>query len=161
MGIEKSLLGTRARLESESHTQEEYVKEADMARRLMSNLRSTITIDTPTAANEVWRQVRKELFSSSSSHSEQFRMHAMGSNESLQSIAVVSSVVRHVKGSERSLSQRINCYASNAGTGYDSLRGRWTDHQCHNWDSEVVVVGGVTTTQGERENRSQGEGLQV
>jgi hypothetical protein len=68
-------------------------------------------------------------------------------------------VIRHVKESEEDLSQWINCYASNAGTNYDSLRGRRTDSQCHSWGSKAVVVGGVTTTQGERESRSQGKGL--
>jgi hypothetical protein len=70
----------------------------------------------------------------------------------------VPSVVRHVKGSEKNLSQWINCYASNAGTGTDSPRGRWVDRQCLYRDSEAVVVGGVTTTRGERESRSQGKG---
>jgi len=53
---EKSLLGKRARLASESPAQEEYVTEADKARRLLSNLRSPINMDSPTVANEVWRQ---------------------------------------------------------------------------------------------------------
>jgi hypothetical protein len=70
----------------------------------------------------------------------------------------VPSVVRYVKGSEENLSQWVNCYASNAGTSTDSLRGRRADRQCLYWGSEAVVVGGFTTTQGERENRSQGKG---
>ncbi len=36
---------------------------------------------------------------------------------------LVSSVVRHVKGSKGHLSRQINCYASNAGTGGISLNG--------------------------------------
>jgi hypothetical protein len=58
-------------------------------------------------------------------------------------------VIRHVKESEEDLSRWINCYASNAGTGYDSLRGRRTDSQCHSRGSKAVIVGGVTTTQGD------------
>ena len=68
------------------------------------------------------------------------------------------SAVRRVKGSEEDLSQRTNYSVSNAGTGTDSLRGRRADRQCQSWGSEAVVVGGVTTTQGERESRLQGEG---
>lgn len=86
---------------------------------------------------------------------------ATGAMGSLQYHWLVSSVVRHVKESERGLNQRINCYASNAGTSCDSHLGRLTDSQRRNRDSEAVVVGGVTTTQGGRESRSQGEGLQV
>jgi len=67
----------------------------------------------------------------------------------MQHPSQVSSVVRHVKGSKGHLSQRVNCYASNAGTECDSLRGRLVDSQCHTQGSEVVVVGGVTTTQGD------------
>ena len=57
-GHEKSLLGKRARLESESHTQDEYVTEVDKARRLLSNLSPPIIIDIPTVTNEVWRRAR-------------------------------------------------------------------------------------------------------
>ena len=58
----------------------------------------------------------------------------------MQSDGLVSSVVRHVKGSEGHLSQRINCYASNAGTNIGSLRGRLADSQCQCWGRRVVVV---------------------
>jgi hypothetical protein len=68
------------------------------------------------------------------------------------------SAVRRVKGSEEDLNQRRNYFVSNAGTGTDSQQGKWADRQCPGRDSEAVVVGGVTTTRGERESRLQGEG---
>lgn len=39
-------------------------------------------------------------------------------------------MVRHAKELEGNLKQRINCYASNAGTDCDSFsnKGRWVDH---------------------------------
>jgi hypothetical protein len=76
----------------------------------------------------------------------------------MQSPRQVSNVVRHAKVPEGDLSQRRNCYVSNAGTGADFLRDRRADHQCPSRGSEAIVVGGVTTTRGERESRSQGEG---
>jgi hypothetical protein len=86
--------------------------------------------------------------------------YVTGETQSLHNLEYeFPSVIRHVKESEEVLNQWINCYASNAGTSYDSQKGRQTDGQCHNWDSKAVVVGGVTTTQGERESRSHGEGL--
>ncbi len=45
---------------------------------------------------------------------------ATGLIRSMQSDELVSSVVRHVKGSERHLHQRINYWMSNAGTNNDS-----------------------------------------
>jgi hypothetical protein len=167
-GHEKSLLRKRARLEAESHRQDEYVTEADMVRRSLSNLRHPITRNTPTAINEVWRQTGNgsNLIPCPATHRELCESSTMGRMKSLQYHQLVSSVVRHVKGSERGLSQRINCYASNAGTECDfleatTLRDRRADRQCHARGSESVVVGGVTPTQGERESRSQGEGTQA
>lgn len=157
------MCGKRARLESESHTQKEYVTEVDRARRSMSNLRSPITIGTPTVANEVSRRAGTELLfiSCPATRAKTCESSVTGPMKSLQFHRLVSSVVRHVKGSERSLRQRLNCYASNAGTGCVSLRGRRADRQCHSRGSESVVVGGVTSTRGERQIRSQGEGTQT
>ena len=162
-GHEKSLLRKRARLAAESHRQDEYVTEADMARRSLSNLRHPITQNAPTAINEVWRQARNEsnLIPRPVTREHQCETKYTGLMKPLQPNQLVSSVARHVKGSEGGLSQRINCYASNAGTECDSLRGRLADSQCHTRGSESVVVGGVTTTRGERESRSQGEGTQA
>ena len=162
-GHEKSLLRKRARLESESHTQDEHVTEADMVRRLMSNLRLPTTIEMPTVTNEALRRAGSKRLQTSRPviPIQSWELFDTGLMKSVQHYQRVSSVVRHVKGSERGLSQRINCYASNAGTGCDSLRGRRADRQCHTRGSESVVVGGVTTTQGGRENRSQGEGTQT
>ncbi len=133
----------------------------------MSNLRSPIKTAPPTVTNEVVRRAVSELLLT---HRPATRIvfdesSDTGAVSSLQSHSLVSSVVRHVKGSDRSLSQQINCYASNAGTECGSplaatLRGRLADSQCHTRGSEIVVVGGVTTTQGDRESRSQGEGTQ-
>lgn len=121
-GIGSSLLGKRARLESESHAQDEYVTDADMARRLLSNLRFPITEHTPTVANEVWRLVGGEfsLPSCPATRSAYSESSATGSMRSLLSHRIVSNVVRHDKGSDRSLSQMFICYASNAGTGHSS-----------------------------------------
>jgi hypothetical protein len=167
-GHEKSLLRKRARLEAESHRQDEYVTEADMARRSMSNLRLPITQNTPTAINEVWRRARNEsnLIPRPVTREYQCEAKYTGLMKPLQPNQLVSSVARHVKGSEGGLSQRINCYASNAGTECDflvatTLRDRLADGQCHARGSESVVVGGVTTTRGGRESRSQGEGTQA
>jgi hypothetical protein len=126
-GIGSSLLGKRARLESESHAQNEYVTDADMARRLLSNLRFPITERTPTVANEVWRLVGSELRLTScpATRSAYSESSATGSMRSLLPHGIVSNVVRHDKGSDRSLSQTIVCYASNAGTGHSSLLKRF------------------------------------
>jgi hypothetical protein len=72
----------------------------------------------------------------------------------MQSDELVSSVVRHVKGSESHLQQRINYWMSNAGTNNDSsARGRLADDQCQSWGRVVVVLSG-------RERLSHGEGPQ-
>jgi hypothetical protein len=76
----------------------------------------------------------------------------------MQSPRQVSNVVRHAKVPEGDLSQRRNCYVSNAGTGPHFLRDRRADRQCESRDSEAVVVDGVTTIRGKRESRLQGEG---
>jgi len=152
--------GTQARLEGESHSREGHVAEADTVRRSMSNPRTPIIIKLPTVTNEVVMRLARTKFSLKpcpqleSAFSSQY-----GLAGSLQLGELVSSVVRHVKGSEGHLSQRINCYASNAGTGCGSLRGRRAGRQCRRRGSKAVVVGGVTTTQGGRESRPQGEGL--
>ena len=151
--------GTPASLEDELYIQDENVAEAEMVRRSRSNPRTPLTMNIPTIANEVWRRVGSECDYIPYPATRIFLCELSGAMKSLQFHRLVSSVVHHVKGSEGHLSQRINCYASNAGTGYDSLRDRLADSQCRSQGSEVVVVGGVTTTQGEWESRSQGEGL--
>jgi hypothetical protein len=152
--------GKQASFEAEPYCQDENVAEADTARRSMSNPRTPITIGTPTTVNEAWRQAGREdcVTPYPTTRMVYCESSVMGAMRSLQSRRLVSSVVRHVKGSEGHLSRRINCCASNAGTGGDSLRGRLADSQCRSRGSETVIVGGVTSTQGERENRSQGEG---
>ena len=157
------MCGKRARLESEPHTQYEYVTDVDKARRSMSNLRPPITIRTPTVANEVSRRAGFDLpfISCPATRTKICESSVTGPMKSMQFHRLVSNVVRHAKGSDRSLRQLSSCYASNAGTGCVSLQGRRADRQCHRRDSESVVVGGVTTTQGERQIRSQGEGTQT
>jgi hypothetical protein len=82
------------------------------------------------------------------------------SMESLQFHGLVSSLAAQVKVSEGDLSQRINCYLSNEGTGYDSfIWGRQTGCQCHNQGSESVVVVGVTTHQGDGSAVHRAKGL--
>ena len=139
--------------------------ETDRARRLLSNLRSPINTAPPTVTNEVVRQAVSELLliPRPATRIVLDESSVTGPVKPLLSHRLVSSVVRHVKGSERSLSQWINCYASNAGTSCDSLeaatlRGRLADSQCHSRGSESVVVGGVTTIQGAGEMPAQGEG---
>lgn len=152
--------GKQANLESELHTQDENVAEADKVKRLMLNLRTPINMSIPTVANEVWRRAGfdERYTPCPATRICGFESSVTGAMKSMQHHRLVSSVVRHVKGSEGHLNRRINCYASNAGTGSDSLWGRLADSQYHSRDSETVVVGGVTSTQGERESRSQGEG---
>jgi hypothetical protein len=162
-GHEKSLWRKQASLEAESHCQDENVAEADMVRRSMSNLRTPINMWPPTVTNEAVRRARiNDLFTPCpATRGGSYELSDTGFIGSLQSDELVSSVGHHVKGFERHLSQRINCNASNVGTDCDSLRGRLVDNQCHDQDSETVVVGGVTATQGERESRSQGEGSYI
>jgi hypothetical protein len=140
--MRSSLEGKQASLETELHRQDENVAEADMVRRLMSNLRTPITIDTPTVANEVWRRARFDGFFTPCPATRRFGFESSvtGLIRSLQSDELVSSVVRHVKGSEGHLSQRINCYASNAGTGCCSLRGRLADSQYRSRGRGAVVL---------------------
>ena len=159
-GMRTSSEGKQAILEGESHSQDENVAEADTVRRSMSNPRTPIIKEPPTVTNEV---VRRAGFKGLHTPCPATRIvvcesSATGATRSLQSRRLVSSVVRHVKGSEGHLSWRINCCASNAGTGGGSLRGRLADSQCRGRGSKIVVVGGVTSTRGERESRSQGEG---
>jgi hypothetical protein len=147
----------------EPYHQDEHVTEADMVRRLLSNPRYPITTWTPTTASEVggragYEVKKKRVVSTGAVKVEGDRP---GSVESLQFHRLAQNVVRHAKGSEGNLSQQINCYASNAGTERSSLQGRLADSQCRVRGSESVVVGGVTTTRGERERRSQGKGTQT
>ena len=114
---EKSLLRTQARLAMELHHQEEHVAEADKARPFMSNRRLPISPNTPTVAKEVWRRTGRFL---SRNSFDLVRVVSHGVMGSLQSHALASSVVRHVKVAEKGLNQRINYDASNAGSGCDS-----------------------------------------
>src|SRR5215472_3156428 len=84
-----------------------------------------------------------------------------GDHKVLTTFGLVPSVARHVKGSEENLNQRINYYASNAGTDGDSLRGRWADHQCHNRGSEVIVVVEVTLHQGDGSTEHRAKDLRL
>lgn len=53
MGMRTSLEGKQASCENEQHIQDANVAEANMVRRLLSNLRIPIIIELPTVANEV------------------------------------------------------------------------------------------------------------
>ena len=99
-------------------------------------------MQSPTAINEVMRQARSMLdFIPCPTTCWTFcKSSAMGMMKSLQFHHQVSSVVRHVKGSKRDLSRRINCYASNAGTGCCSRQGRLADSQYSSRGRRVVVV---------------------
>jgi hypothetical protein len=106
-----------------------------MVRLYMSNLRIPITIEPPTIANEVERQTEFNHWFSLCPTTWIFFHKFVGDMKSVQHHNRVSSVVRHVKGSKGHLSQRINCYVSNAGTNIGSLeattlRGRLADSQC-------------------------------
>ena len=135
-----SLEGKQASLEKELYLQDENVAEADMVRREMSNPRTPIIIIPPTIANEAARQTGiDDDFTPCPITLILFELVA-GFIRSLQSDELVSSVVRHVKGSEGHLSQQLNCYASNAGTDCDSCKGRLADSQSHTQGRRVVVV---------------------
>ena len=152
MGMGTSLEGTQASREGESHSQEANVAEADMVKHSMPNLRTPITIETPTAINWVWRRTGFNYFLTPCPATRACccESSVTGAMKSMQHRRLVSSAVRCVKGSEGHLSRRINCYVSNAGTIYRSLRGRSADDQYGRWGSKAVVVDGVTTIQGER-----------
>lgn len=145
----------------EPYHQDEHVTEADMVRRLLSNPRYPITTWPPTTANEVEGQANYDVEIVGRPSTANVEGDCLGSVESLQSRRFAPAWYATSKGSEGDLSQRINCYASNAGTERSFLRGRLADGQCYARGSESVVVGGVTTTQGERESRSQGKGTQT
>lgn len=146
----------------ESHTPKMRTsRKSKMVRRSMSNPRSPKTRNTPTVTNEVWRQAGFYVKLTPCPAMPHMELRLSGVTRSLQPFSLVSSVVRHGKGSEGNLNRQVNCYASNAGTGCNSRKGRLADSQCYRRGSESVVVGGVTTTQGERESRSQGKGTQI
>jgi hypothetical protein len=101
----------------------------------MSNLRTPIIIEPPTIANEVERQTEFDSLLTLCPATWIFFYKYVGDMKSVQHHNRVSNVVRHVKGSKGHLSQRINCYVSNAGTNIGSLeavilRGRLADNQC-------------------------------
>lgn len=147
---EKSLLGTHTSLEEELYLQDENVAEAD---KVNPYGKSEIPIfKLPPKIAKRWGDLLRrgvyysltpQLIFLSMSH------QIWESVRSLQSGGLVSSLADQVKVSEGDLSRWINCYLSNEGTGYDSLRGRRTGRQCHNQGSEFVVVVGVTTHQGD------------
>lgn len=109
----------------EPYHQDEHVTEVDMVRRLLSNPRYPITTCPPTTANEVEGQANYVVEIVGRPSTANVEGDCLGSVESLQFHGLAPSVVRHVKGSEGDLSQRINCYASNAGTERSSLRVGW------------------------------------
>ena len=132
-----------------------------MVRPNMSNPRPPRITNTPTVVTRCGDEQEGNLYSPPAPPSHLFLgARGQGSTESSQLTGRVSRAARRVKGSEGNLRRRINCYASNAGTGCNSPRGRRADRQCCNRGSETVVVGGVTSAQGARESRAQGEGSQ-
>ena len=137
-----SLWGKQTSLEGKLYSQDENVAEADMVRPKMSNLRIPITIEPPTIANEVVRRAGFECFLTPCPATRilLYESSDTGAMKSVQPNRLVSSVVRHVKGSKGHLSRRVNCYASNAGTDDNSLRGRSADDQCCRRGRRVVVV---------------------
>ena len=54
------------------------------------------------------------------------------------------------------LTEKLLCEQRRNSLGLPA-RGRRTGRQCPNEDSRLVVLGGVTPAQGDRESRSQGE----
>ena len=156
-GMRMSWPGKQTRLEGESSSQDEYVAETDRARRLLSNLRHPITIDTPTmikrCGNEIgvimvfysYPATRRHFYGSSDTGD----WLDFASNNLVPSVLGTMGKPAHVKESEGGLRQWLNCHLSNAGTGSDFRKDRWVDHQCQSRGSVAVVVGGVTTTQGD------------
>jgi len=135
--------GTQASREGKLYPQDANVAEVDMVRLLMSNPRTPIIINPPTIANEVGRRTGfGRIFTPCpATRMIDYESSATGRRKSLQHPSLVSSAVRCVKGSKGHLSQRINCYASNAGTECNSRRkGRLVDSQCHTQGRRVVVV---------------------
>jgi hypothetical protein len=161
-GHEKSLLGKHASLEGKLYSQEENVAEADKV-NMVCESEIPICIRPPTIAKRWGDLLRRNLFYSSAPQLTPIFVSRQiwESMESLQFHGLVSSLVIQVKISKGDLSQRINCCLSNEGTDYDSLQGRWTGHQCHNQDSESVVVVGVTTHQGDGRADHRAKGLRL
>jgi len=159
-GHEKSLLGKHASLEGELHSQEENVAEADKVNPYGES-EIPICINSPTVAKRGGDLLRRNLFYSSAPQLIPVFMSRQiwESMKSLQFHGLVSSLAVQVKVSEGNLSQWINCYLSNEGTGYDFLRGRRTGGQCHNQGSESVVVVGVTTHQEDGSTVHRAKGL--
>ena len=91
-----------------------------------------IIMGSPTIANEARRRTGFTFLVTPcpATHMCCYESSVTGMRKSVQFHHLVSSVVRHVKGSKGHLNQRINCYASNAGTSFDSLLGRLADSQC-------------------------------
>lgn len=113
--------GKQASLETELHRQDENVAETDKVRLIMSNPRTPITMSPPTVANEAERRAESEdsVTLCPATLNDDSESSVTGAAKSLQIEQLVSSVVRHVKGSKGHLTQWRNCYASNAGTDCD------------------------------------------
>ena len=118
-------LGNRESGAMESHHQDANLTEVDKARRLRSNLRSPISFNRPRVTNEAWRRVGNDrLIAHPATRMRNYGSSDTGPVRSLQPRGLVSSLVGQVKVSDRSLSQRINRYASNAGTNCGCLSKR-------------------------------------
>ncbi len=134
--------GKQASLEGKLYPQDENVAEVDTVRLKMSNPRTPIIMRPPTIANEAVRRtgIIRAFTPCPATRVEICESSVTGAIRSMQSNRLVSSVVRHVKGSKGHLSQRVNCDASNAGTDDISLWGRLVDSQCCRRGRRVVVV---------------------
>jgi hypothetical protein len=161
MGMRTSLLRKHASLEGELHSQDENVAEADRVNRVGES-EIPISICPPTVAKRggdllevacVLSPVPQLVIGSTSRQiwESMMPLHARG---------LVSSLVIQVKVSEGDLSQWINCHLSNGGTDCGSrIKDRWIGRQCHSQGSESIVVGGVTSIQGEGSAVHRAKGL--
>lgn len=106
---EKSLEGKQASRESEQHAQDANVAEVNMVRRLMSNLRIPINIMLPTVAKEAEKIKLRGQRLLTEIRQSRFPLFISGGNRESVGLCIPtdklsSSVIRHVKDSERHLS---------------------------------------------------------
>jgi hypothetical protein len=158
--------GKQASGEGESYAQDANVAETDKARRLMSNLRHPIINDIPTMTKRYRNKIENDFvfilypatrnLTYGSSVTGGYLNFAFDNPS--PSVLDKTGQPAHVKESERSLRQWLNCHLSNAGTDYDLRKDRQVDCQCHSRGSMAVVVGGVTTTQGDDSTAHRAKG---
>ena len=137
-------------------------RKVDMAKRSLLNPRPSTIIDIPTAVRRYgWKSKRCASCSSTLLHARVRDDWSTGHHGPEQSWCLTPRLARQVKRSEGSLHRpdKLLCEQRRNQPQLPT----WVSGQDANaggWGSEAVVVDGVTTVQGARESRAQGEGPQ-